>query len=192
MTDFTFNLNKKTPDKKLIASIRNFLGPTGSSIIVGAEINSQGVSCLAFSSFNISSCFSILIEIIEKLQAVDGSLGYYNLAPIVDKTFNIMGLTKYSKIYQNEDAEYRKSKDIIFQMVNKGIKISSIIVRATPVMEILTGFMIAGFIFFSGSLISSGELQVNQFFSFLAAMMLAYQPVRSLACLLYTSDAADE
>ena len=47
-------------------------------------------------------------------------------------------------------------------------------------MEILTGFMIAGFIF-SGSLISSGELQVNQFFSFLAAMMLAYQPIRSLA-----------
>ena len=41
--------------------------------------------------------------------------------------------------------------------------------------------MIAGFIFFSGSLISSGELQVNQFFSFLAAMMLAYQPIRSLA-----------
>ena len=41
--------------------------------------------------------------------------------------------------------------------------------------------MIAGFIYFSGSLITSGELQVNQFFSFLAAMMLAYQPIRSLA-----------
>ena len=45
---------------------------------------------------------SILIEIIEKLQDVDGSLGYYNLAPIVDKTFNIMGLTKYSTIYTDE------------------------------------------------------------------------------------------
>ena len=66
-------------------------------------------------------------------------------------------------------------------MVNKAAKISSIIIRATPVMEILTGFMIAGFIYFSGSLISSGELEVNQFFSFLAAMMLAYQPIRSLA-----------
>ena len=66
-------------------------------------------------------------------------------------------------------------------MVNKGVKISSIIIRATPLMEILTGFMIAGFIYFSGKLISSGELQVNQFFSFLAAMMLAYQPIRSLA-----------
>ena len=45
---------------------------------------------------------SILIEIIEKLQDVDGSLGYCNLAPIVDKTFSIMGLTKYSTIYTDE------------------------------------------------------------------------------------------
>ena len=93
----------------------------------------------------------------------------------------ILKASKMIRIYQKEDVEYQKSKDIIFQMVNKGAKISSIIVRATPLMEILTGFMIAGFIFFSGALISSGELQVNQFFSFLAAMMLAYQPIRSLA-----------
>ena len=93
----------------------------------------------------------------------------------------ILKASKMIRIYQKENIEYEKSKDIIFKMVNKAAKISSIIVRATPLMEILTGFMIAGFIFFSGSLISSGELQVNQFFSFLAAMMLAYQPIRSLA-----------
>ena len=46
---------------------------------------------------------SILIEIIEKLQDVDGKLGYYNLAPIVEKTFNIMGLSKYSTIYSSEE-----------------------------------------------------------------------------------------
>ena len=45
---------------------------------------------------------SILIEIIEKLQDIDGKLGYCNLAPIVEKTFNIMGLTKYSTIYKTE------------------------------------------------------------------------------------------
>ena len=47
---------------------------------------------------------SILIEIIEKLQEVNGKIGYYNLAPIVAKTFNIMGLTKYSTVYETEDA----------------------------------------------------------------------------------------
>tara|TARA_Y100001935_G_C17220282_1_gene464918 strand:- start:342 stop:686 length:345 start_codon:yes stop_codon:yes gene_type:complete len=46
---------------------------------------------------------SILIEIIEKLQDVEGKLGYYNLAPIVEKTFNIMGLSKYSTIYSSEE-----------------------------------------------------------------------------------------
>ncbi len=93
----------------------------------------------------------------------------------------ILKASKMIRIYQKENDEYDKSKSIITEMVNKSAKIASIIIRATPLMEILTGFMIAGFIYFSGTLISSGELQVNQFFSFLAAMMLAYQPIRSLA-----------
>ena len=45
---------------------------------------------------------SILIEIIEKLQEVDGQLGYFNLAPIVEKTFNIMGISNYSKVFSSE------------------------------------------------------------------------------------------
>ena len=45
---------------------------------------------------------SILIEIFEKLQDEDGKLGYYNLAPIVEKTFNIMGISKYSKVFSSE------------------------------------------------------------------------------------------
>ena len=68
-------------------------------------------------------------------------------------------------------------------LVEKNIKIGSVMIRATPIMETLTGFMIAGFIIFSGKLIATGELGVNNFFSFLAAMMLAYQPVRALATL---------
>ena len=93
----------------------------------------------------------------------------------------ILKASKMIRIYQKENEEYEKTKNIISEMVNKSAKIASIIIRATPLMEILTGFMIAGFIFFSGTLITSGELEVNQFFSFLAAMMLAYQPIRSLA-----------
>ena len=85
------------------------------------------------------------------------------------------------KIYQKESEENKKADIVINDLVEKNIKIGSVMVRATPIMEALTGFMIAGFIFFSGKLIASGELQVNQFFSFLAAMMLAYQPIRSLA-----------
>ena len=75
----------------------------------------------------------------------------------------------------------KRSTNDIDELKNKIIKMTVIFNRNTPVMEILTGIMIAALLFYSGILIENGELQVNNFFSFLAAMMLAYQPVRSLA-----------
>jgi len=89
--------------------------------------------------------------------------------------------SKMIRIYQKENEENKKAIEVIDDLVEKNIKIGSVLIRATPIMEALTGFMIAGFIIFSGKLISSGEIGVNNFFSFLAAMMLAYQPIRSLA-----------
>jgi len=89
--------------------------------------------------------------------------------------------SKMIRIYQKEKEENNKASQLIDGLVEKNIKHNSVIIRATPIMETLTGIMIAGFIFFSGQLISTGELEVNNFFSFLAAMMLSYQPIRSLA-----------
>jgi len=93
----------------------------------------------------------------------------------------IFKATKMIRIYQTEKKESKHGSDIVSSLKLKNIKIASVMIRATPIMETLTGFMIAGFIFYSGRLISYGELEVNNFFSFLAAMMLAYQPIRSLA-----------
>ena len=85
------------------------------------------------------------------------------------------------RIYQTEKKENLNALNKTDALIDKSIKIQSILIRATPIMEILTGIMIAGFIFFSVSLIAKGELEINNFFSFLTAMMLAYQPIRSLA-----------
>jgi len=82
--------------------------------------------------------------------------------------------SKIIRIYQKENQEIKKAENIINELVGKNIKIKSVQIRATPIMEILTGIMIAGFIFYSGNLIAAGELTVNSFFFFLAAMMLAY------------------
>ncbi len=101
-----------------------------------------------------------------------------NLASFLTEIFKG---SKMIRIYQKENEESKKAEQAINDLVEKNIKISSVMIRATPIMEVLTGFMIAGFIIFSGKLIASGELGVNNFFSFLAAMMLAYQPIRSLA-----------
>ena len=89
--------------------------------------------------------------------------------------------SKMIRIYQKEEIENKKTNQVIDDLIEKNIKYNSVLIRATPIMEALTGIMIAGFIFCSGKLIASGELEVNNFFSFLAAMMLAYQPIRSLA-----------
>ena len=88
--------------------------------------------------------------------------------------------TIYGSIFLKE-GNYNKAITIFKLGLEKNIKIGSIVIRATPIMEALTGFMIAGFIVFSGKLIATGEIGINNFFSFLAAMMLAYQPIRSLA-----------
>ena len=59
----------------------------------------------------------------------------------------------------------------------------------------LTGIIIAGFIYYTGIMASRGEIEVNSFFSFLTAMMLSYQPIRSLATinmLFYQGAAAAE
>ena len=88
---------------------------------------------------------------------------------------------KVIKIFQREKFENERSEKFVNDLKEKSIKISTVFIRATPIMEILTGIMIAILIFYSGKLIMSEQLSINNFFSFLAAMMLAYQPVKSLA-----------
>jgi len=85
------------------------------------------------------------------------------------------------KIYQQENFEFNRSKKIMEEHMTKQNKIGFVTIRATPIMEIITGFIIACFIYYTGLMVSTGEIQINNFFSFLTAMMLAYQPIRSLA-----------
>ena len=90
---------------------------------------------------------------------------------------------KIIKIFQKENYEFSRAEKNINNLKDKLIKTAIVMVRASPIMETLTGIMIAGLIYYSGNLIIKQELNINNFFSFLAAMMLAYQPVRSLATL---------
>tara|TARA_B100000787_G_scaffold163629_1_gene145471 strand:+ start:859 stop:2598 length:1740 start_codon:yes stop_codon:yes gene_type:complete len=90
---------------------------------------------------------------------------------------------KLIKIFQKEEYEIARADDHLNELKNKNKKINTIYVRVSPIMETLTGVMIAILIYYSGKLIIKDEISINNFFSFLAAMMLAYQPVRSLATL---------
>ena len=90
---------------------------------------------------------------------------------------------KLMKVFQKENFEKIRAFQMINDLKEKSQKINTIYVRASPIMEFLTGIMIAFLIYISAKLVSNNELEVSNFFSFLAAMMLAYQPVRSLATL---------
>ncbi len=90
---------------------------------------------------------------------------------------------KLIKIFQKESYERKRANDFINTLKESSRKIAIVFVRASPIMETITGIMIGFIIFVSAKLIMKDELQVGNFFSFLAAMMLAYQPVRSLATL---------
>jgi len=87
------------------------------------------------------------------------------------------------KIFQQEKYENTRARKFIHEVKEKSKKIATIFVRSSPIMETLTGIMIAILIYYSGKLVLKNEIDINNFFSFLAAMMLAYQPVRSLATL---------
>jgi len=93
---------------------------------------------------------------------------------------------KLMKIFQKENYEKTRANQMLSELKDKTQKINVVYVRASPIMEFLTGIMIAFLIFISAKLVSKNELEVSNFFSFLAAMMLAYQPVRSLATLNIT------
>ncbi len=90
---------------------------------------------------------------------------------------------KLAKIFQREGYEQERANKMIEDLKETSQKISVVFIRPSPIMEVLTGIMIAILIYISAILISKNELEVSNFFSFLAAMMLAYQPVRSLATL---------
>ena len=93
---------------------------------------------------------------------------------------------KLIKIFQKEEYEKNRADKYLSNLKEKNQKIQTVFVRLSPIMETLTGIMIAVLIFYSGKLISNNELDINNFFSFLAAMMLAYQPVRALSGLNMT------
>ena len=90
---------------------------------------------------------------------------------------------KLMKIFQKEQYEKFRGEKYINDLKEVQRKINVVLVRASPIMEAMTGIMIALLIFISAKLVLNNELEVSNFFSFLAAMMLAYQPVRSLATL---------
>ena len=130
---------------------------------------------IPLASFAARSLGKRITKISRELQDTVGALNTYLL--------EIFKNHKIIKIFQREKFEFSRANKILGDHREKTIKTNLVLTRMSPVMEVLTGIMIAALIYYSGTLIAKEQLGINNFFSFLAAMMLAYQPVRSLATL---------
>ena len=128
---------------------------------------------IPLASFTSKKLGKRINKVTTEAQEKSGSLNKY----LID----IFKNHKIIKIFQREEFEKRRSEKFVNDLKEKSIKIYTVFIRTTPIMETLTGIMIAALIFYSGKLIMNDELSLNNFFSFLAAMMLAYQPVKGLA-----------
>ena len=85
------------------------------------------------------------------------------------------------KIFQREKDEMSKLGKIIKNWIDKSTKVEKTRLGSAPMMETLTGFAVASVVFAGGFRSMNGNLEIGAFFSFLTALMLAYQPVRQLA-----------
>ena len=128
---------------------------------------------IPLASFTAKKLGKRMSKVVTEAQEKSGDLNKY----LIDLFKN----HKIIKIFQREKFENERSEKFVNDLKEKSIKIATVFIRSTPIMEILTGIMIAILIFYSGKLIMNDQLSLNNFFSFLAAMMLAYQPVKSLA-----------
>jgi len=139
------------------------------------QLSLIAITMIPFASVVAKTLGKRVLKVTTEAQEKSGDLNKY----LID----IFKNHKLIKIFQRENFEKERSKKFINDLKEKSIKIASVYIRSTPIMEILTGIIIAILIFYSGKLIINEQLEINNFFSFLAAMMLAYQPIKSLATL---------
>ena len=85
------------------------------------------------------------------------------------------------KIYQKEEDELKKISMVINEKFKAVRKVEQTRLGSAPIMEIISATAIAIVVFFAGYRSMQGAISLGEFVSFLAALMLAYQPVRSLA-----------
>ena len=89
---------------------------------------------------------------------------FTELSTIVIGNFDGVHLGEEIKIFQTEEYENKRLTKIINSFKEKVVKIQTVMTRATPIMETLTGLMIGGLIYYSGNLIIKDELELNNFF----------------------------
>jgi anti-anti-sigma factor len=103
-----FNIVSELHDKTLVLKTDGYINNIGGEKIVQEFGKHNGIKKLILNLENSKVVNSIgishLIEVIEKLNQVDGKLVFTNLDPTIEKTFTIMGLFQFAEKAESVDS----------------------------------------------------------------------------------------
>ena len=97
---------------------------------------------------------------------------------LLEQTIQGARVVKAYRMEEYEKGRFRKFAEQVFQLVYKSARIRSM---ASPIMETLGGVAVALVIFYGGFRVIEESMNPGAFFSFITALLLAYEPMKRLA-----------
>ena len=97
---------------------------------------------------------------------------------LLEQTIQGARVVKAYRMEEYEKGRFRKIAERVFQLVFKSARIRSM---ASPIMETLGGVAVALVIFYGGFRVIEESMNPGAFFSFITALLLAYEPMKRLA-----------
>ena len=97
---------------------------------------------------------------------------------LLEQTFQGARVVKAYRMEEYEKGRFRNIAERVFQLVFKSARIRSM---ASPIMETLGGVAVALVIFYGGFRVIEESMNPGAFFSFITALLLAYEPMKRLA-----------
>ena len=109
-------------------------------------------------------------------QESQGRMG--NLTSILQESFSGIKVIKAFALEPREVAKFTAANREFYHFMRKGIKYEGV---SVPVMELLTSLGIAGVLWFGGYQVISGAMKPEALLSFIAAMILLFNPIKKLS-----------
>ncbi|RCK34847.1 ABC transporter permease [Thalassospira xiamenensis] len=99
-------------------------------------------------------------------------------ATLLEQTFQGV---RHVKAYGMEPYECSRMEKLVETVFDLSFKAQKVSARSSPIMETLGGAAITTIIIYGGSRVIDGASDPGSFFSFITALLLAYEPVKRLA-----------
>jgi len=108
----------------------------------------------------------------------DGQVVMGEMSSLVEET---VGGIRVVKAFGMEAYERGRFRDLIGGFMKHQMRVFRVNAMSFPIMELVAGFGIAGVLFYGGLRVAAGEATAGTLMSFLAAVIMLYEPVKRLS-----------